>query len=112
MSIGVQTFRPRHFLLPVVGLAAAAAAWPQVTKTLFESDTFMSHGFCYMWVPNLIALHVISDSLIALAYFTIPVTLLYLVRRRKDLPFNWMFLSFGGFIIACGSTHIMEILTV
>ncbi len=35
-------------------------------------------------------LHVISDVLIAAAYFTIPITLFWLVRKRRDLPFNWI----------------------
>ena len=54
-------------------------------------------------------LHVGSDALIAIAYCTIPVTLIYFVRRRKDLQFNWMFLCFAIFILACGASHVMEI---
>jgi len=69
----------------------------------------MPHGFCYTWDPYVIWLHVISDGLIAISYFSIPLTLLYLVRRRKDLAFNWLFLSFAVFIVACGATHVMEI---
>ena len=76
---------------------------------LFSSGPFMPHGYCYMWVPGLVWLHVISDSLIALAYLSIPFTLAYFVRRRTDLPFDWMFLSFGVFILACGATHAMEV---
>ena len=60
--------------------------------------------FCYLWSPGVLWLHVVSDSLIALAYATIPVTLVYFVRNRSDLPFNWMFLCFGMFILACGAT--------
>ena len=70
---------------------------------LFSSGPFMPHGYCYMWVPGLVWLHVISDSLIALAYLSIPFTLAHFVRRRTDLPFNWMFLAFGIFILACGT---------
>jgi PAS domain S-box-containing protein len=62
-----------------------------------------------MWVPGLVWLHVISDSLIALAYLSIPFTLAYFVRRRTDLPFDRMFLAFGIFILACGATHAMEV---
>lgn len=76
---------------------------------LFSSGPFMPHGYCYMWVPGLVWLHVISDSLIALAYLSIPFTLAYFVRRRTDLPFDWMFLCFGVFILACGATHAMEV---
>ena len=72
----------------------------------------MPHGHCYMWEPILLWLHVGSDALIAIAYCTIPVTLIYFVRRRKDLQFNWMFLCFAVFILACGASHVMEIWTV
>ncbi|MGC1258317.1 MAG: hypothetical protein WA867_22365, partial [Candidatus Acidiferrales bacterium] len=78
-------------------------------RQLFSSGDFMPHGYCYLWNPGLVWLHVISDALIALAYFTIPFTLLWLVRKRRDLPFNSMFVLFGVFIVACGGTHVMEI---
>jgi PAS domain S-box-containing protein len=81
----------------------------QFLDELFSSGPFMPHGYCYMWVPGLVWLHVISDSLIALAYLSIPFTLAYFVRRRTDLPFHWMFLCFGVFILACGATHAMEV---
>lgn len=78
-------------------------------RQLFGPGDFMPHGFCYQWNAGLIWLHVISDSLIALAYASIPVTLLWFVRKRRDLPFSWMFLLFGTFIVACGTTHAMEV---
>jgi len=78
---------------------------------LFRSD-FMPHGHCYLWRPELVWLHVISDSLITISYYFIPVALVYFVRKRKDLPFHWMFLMFGIFILGCGTTHLMEIWTL
>lgn len=80
--------------------------------SLFFSIDFMPHGYCYLWKPGLIWLHALSDSLIALAYFSIPITLIYFIRKRRDLPFNWMFVCFGMFILACGTTHIMEVWTL
>jgi C4-dicarboxylate-specific signal transduction histidine kinase len=80
-------------------------------EKLFSSD-FMPHGYCYLWNPGLVRLHVVSDALIALAYFSVPVTLIYFIRKRRDLPFNWMFVSFGIFILACGATHAMEVWTL
>src|SRR5205809_5420805 len=77
--------------------------------SFFDSGPFMPHGGCYLWNNSLIALHTISDALIVLAYYSIPVTLLFFVRRRKDLEFHWMFVCFAVFILACGSTHLMEI---
>lgn len=76
---------------------------------LSPSDSFMPHGYCYLWNPGLVWLHVISDGLIALAYLSIPITLLYLARKKRGLPFNWIFVCFGVFIVACGGTHILEI---
>ena len=78
-------------------------------KHLFSSDGFMPHGYCYLWNPGLVWLHVTSDTLITAAYLSIPLTLVYFVRKRRDLPFHWMFLCFGTFIIACGATHLMEV---
>jgi PAS domain S-box-containing protein len=78
----------------------------------FPSEIFMPHGYCYRWDSTLVWLHVISDTLIAISYFSIPLTLVYFVRKRRDLPFHWMFLCFGLFIVACGSTHLMEVWTL
>jgi PAS domain S-box-containing protein len=79
---------------------------------LFSLDGFMPHGMCYLWRPGILALHVVSDALITLAYFSIPFTLIYFVRKRSDLRFGWIFVSFAVFIIACGASHFMEIWTV
>jgi len=70
------------------------------------------HGGCLGWQPLLLWLHIGSDALIALAYYSIPVALLVFVRRRKDLQFGWMFVLFGVFILACGTTHLMGIWTL
>jgi anti-sigma regulatory factor (Ser/Thr protein kinase) len=69
----------------------------------------MPHGMCFLWQKNLIAFHVIADALIALAYFSIPVFLIWLVRKRGDLPFTWIFWLFALFIMSCGTTHLMAI---
>jgi signal transduction histidine kinase len=79
---------------------------------LLSTDEFMPHGMCYNWSPGVITLHVISDAIIALAYYSIPLTLIYFVRKRRDLAFDWMFMCFAVFIIACGTTHLMEILNI
>ena len=73
---------------------------------------FIPHGHCYLWKPSLVSLHVMSDGLIAFSYYSIPVSLVYFVRKRRDLPFNWIFLLFGAFIVACGTTHILEVWTL
>jgi PAS domain S-box-containing protein len=84
----------------------------QFLRDLLFPGGFMPHGYCYLWTPRLIGLHVASDSLIALSYFSIPLTLLHIARKRRDIPFSWMFLCFGAFIVACGSTHLLEVWTI
>jgi PAS domain S-box-containing protein len=79
---------------------------------LFGSGSFIPHGHCYLWKPGLVWLHLISDAIIALAYYSIPLTLFYFVRKRQDLPFSWIFLLFAAFIVSCGTTHIAEIWTL
>ncbi len=79
---------------------------------LFSTNEFMPHAMCYNNNPGIIPLHVISDSVIAIAYYSIPITLIYFVRKRKDLAFDWMFVCFAIFIVACGTTHVMEIYNI
>ncbi|MEH2306430.1 hybrid sensor histidine kinase/response regulator [Nostoc sp.] len=78
----------------------------------FTSGSFIPHGHCYLWQTNLVWLHILSDAFIALAYYSIPATLFYFVRKRQDLPFDWIFLLFSVFIVACGTTHLIEIWTL
>ncbi|MGZ5008497.1 MAG: PAS domain-containing sensor histidine kinase, partial [Methylobacter sp.] len=64
------------------------------------------------WQPALLWLHVISDLLTTLAYYSIPLTILYFIRRRKDFPYPWLTLMFAGFIVACGTTHLLSAVTI
>lgn len=59
---------------------------------------------------GLITLRVWADALIALAYFTIPVSMLWVFRRRKvDLPYPWLWVAFVVFIFSCGLTHLAHV---
>ena len=62
--------------------------------------------------PAMLALHVVSDLLIVISYFSIPFTLVYFMQKRKDLPFSWIFALFGAFIVACALTHFMNVVTL
>jgi signal transduction histidine kinase len=80
-------------------------------RTFFSDSGFMPHGHCYMWVSSLLWTHVISDSLIGIAYFCISI-ILYAVVKRVKMQFSAVVLSFGVFIGACGLTHFMEVWTI
>ena len=79
---------------------------------LLDSSMFSPHGICLLWEPELIWLHVASDALIAMAYFSIPIALAILVSKRRDLKFGWVYWAFGVFILACGFTHVLSIYTL
>ena len=79
-------------------------------KDLFYSNLFDLHASCYRWLPSLIILHVSSDFLTGCAYVFISCMLLLLVTKLR-VPFQWIFVAFGCFIVACGITHFIEIIT-
>lgn len=101
------------YLTAVVVLALTFILRPDILKRLLNSDGFIPHGHCYLWQPGLVWLHLASDLLTGLAYVAISATLAILVyRTRKEIPFHWMLLAFGTFIVACGSTHFMAVWTL
>ncbi|NEQ38824.1 MAG: PAS domain S-box protein [Okeania sp. SIO3I5] len=79
---------------------------------IWSTGNFIPHGHCYLWQPELVSLHILSDGLIALSYFSIPIALVDLIRQRKDLPYPEIFFLFSAFIVSCGLTHLIEILTL
>ena len=81
-------------------------------ERLLDSSMFSPHGICLLWEPELIWLHVVSDAVIATAYFSIPFALAIFVSKRRDLKFGWVFWAFAVFILACGLTHVMSIYTL
>jgi len=79
---------------------------------LFNPSGLTPHGFCLLWAPGLIVLHAASDAIIGLAYFSIPLALASFASQRKDLEYSWIIHLFVAFILACGTTHLMSILTL
>jgi signal transduction histidine kinase len=103
----------KYGLAIAVAMVLVASIFPEVLGGLLRSDQFMPHATCYLRNPKVILLHVTSDLLIGLSYVSISTTLGYLVHKAsQDIPFHWMFLAFGLFIITCGFTHFMEVWTV
>src|SRR5579871_307092 len=80
-------------------------------RKIFDAD-FLPHGTCYLWNPGVLWLNVISDVVIALAYYAIPALLFWFVRKRRDIVFSWILVAFALFIFACGTTHALGAWTV
>jgi signal transduction histidine kinase/CheY-like chemotaxis protein len=76
------------------------------------TGNYMAHGFCFLWEPRLVGLHVVSDVLIGIAYLSIPLAMGYFFLKRHDLPFPHLFGIFALFIFACGLTHLLAAYTV
>lgn len=74
---------------------------------LFE--VYMPRRQCMHFEADVIWTHFVSDLLIAAAYYSIPIGLLYFVRKRRDLAFHWMFVLFAAFILSCGTNHVFNV---
>lgn len=73
----------------------------------------LPHGICFAGRTDLVWLHVVSDAFVALAYFMIPITLVYFLRKsRFALSFNWAVALFAAFILLCGTGHVLSLITV
>ncbi len=82
---------------------------PGIGPALLNTAGYAPHGVCILWQPGLLWFHVTNDLLIGSSYVAIASTLAFLVYKgRRDLPFHWVLLAFGAFIISCGSTHFVE----
>src|SRR6266516_955022 len=110
-SLLLKPLRVGLLLLAVAGASSFIA--PELWRKLFSTQGFLPHGHCYFWRPEVVWLHVSSDVLIGLSYVAISATLAYLVHKgRREIPFDWMILGFGLFIVACGGTHGMGVGTL
>lgn len=78
----------------------------------FQTNGYIPHGHCYLWQTPLVWLHVTSDLLTAIAYYSIPIILLYFLRKRQDIPFPNIIFLFSAFILCCGTSHLFEIITL
>ena len=103
---------PRRLKLVLAGLFLVAASLWLGSRHLLSVE-FLPHWYCYVGNQRLLWTNVIADLIIGLSYVAISATLVWLVRRAgRDLPYSNFFWAFGLFIVSCGGTHFMEIVTV
>ena len=81
-------------------------------KALFEYEQYMPHGMCLLWEPWLVLLWSGSDLMIFTAYMAIPMAIIMVLRRRPDLTHRGLVSLFAAFILLCGITHAMSIVTL
>jgi PAS domain S-box-containing protein len=113
-SVSQPPFRisTRKAKVALIGLFSLTALIWLGSRTLLAAN-FLLHWYCYLGNQRLLWTNVIADLVIGLSYVAISSTLAWLVRRvGPDLPYPYFFGAFGVFIVSCGATHFMEVLTV
>jgi len=83
----------------------------ELTRLLAVSG-YIPHGYCLSWSPTLMGTFVVSDILIFLSYFSMPVALGYFAHKRQDFPYRWLLWLFSVFILACGTTHLIDVIVL
>jgi PAS domain-containing protein len=103
---------PRRAKAALAGLFSLTALLWLGSRTLLGAN-FLPHWYCYLGNQRLLWSNVIADTLIGLSYVAISATLVWLVRRAgRDLPYPYFFWAFGVFIVSCGATHFLEVVTI
>jgi signal transduction histidine kinase len=77
-------------------------------KRLFETSEWPARWHCGTWSDFHGWFYIISDLLIWASYFTIPVLIYIIIKKRSDTPLKGLFLLFVAFIILCGTTHLID----
>ena len=88
-----------------------------------DSSRFTPHGMCLAWQPGIMWTKGGADQLIAISYYIISAEIVYIFLKTKRLPFlrytpagkvvvTWEALWFGAFILGCGATHQMDVITL
>ena len=75
---------------------------------IFTPSNFEPHGIHFRNTPILFWFLIAANVITFISYTLIPIALIYFVRKRKDLEFQWVFIFFGAFIVACGLHHLIH----
>jgi signal transduction histidine kinase len=111
-SKSANLLRRALLVVAVLGVGVSFALRSPSVAAIFDTGSFMPHGHCYLWLPSMVWLQVSSNTVIGVSYVVISSLLVYFVWKRKDLPFDWMFMAFGLFIVACGVGHFIDVITL
>ena len=107
---------PRPLAFFAIALATVVASLAFLDTDAISEEicgtVFMPHGHCYLWMPELLWLHVLSDASIALAYLIIPTALIYFIAKREGLYASKAVYLFSAFILLCGLSHAFEVYSI
>lgn len=116
-----RQFFPQSSLLDVMGIqklenhaSKEYCSEPCTTMVLEASEQCESCLLAHPHIPRYVEMirwQLVSDVLIALAYFSIPVELLFFIYKAQVFPYKWVVAEFGAFIVLCGLTHLTNVWT-
>jgi len=99
-----------------IGVCGLLALGRFVSFPSLFSTNYLPHRYCYLAQPGLVWTNALADGLIAVSYALLFGCLFWLTRKARYpvvlRPYLWVFIGFGSFILACGITHAMEIVTI
>lgn len=99
---------------------AFAASGPCLADKLLKETalnmptSLVPHAVCWAAEPRLIWTMVVANLVIFASYASICGALLYVVRktfRSMARDWIWFVVGFALFIVACGSTHLLDVIT-
>jgi len=70
---------------------------------------YLPLGYCYLWDGPLVSLTAVTNAIIAFAFVSIPVALLWMIKKRRDVPFKGVVLWFSAFLVSCAVMCVLEI---
>jgi signal transduction histidine kinase len=77
-----------------------------------SAGSYTPHGASMAWRLDLLWANALADAVLAVAYITLSLGLAFLIRRRNDFAFGWIFWCFAAFLMAGGLAHLISILTL
>lgn len=83
-----------------------------IESQLIASSSFIPQGYCYLWKIELLWLHAISDLILVVACYSIPVMLVYFIQKKRDIGFPGIFLLFAALIAGCGINSMTNVWTL
>jgi signal transduction histidine kinase len=81
-------------------------------KEVFAAEHFVPYAQYLLWHPLLLWTDVVSDSIVSIVYYSVPLLLIYFISKRRDLPFRSIFWMFSVFTIACGTSHALDVMAI
>jgi diguanylate cyclase (GGDEF)-like protein/PAS domain S-box-containing protein len=81
----------------------------QAPMLILADSPYLPSGYCFLWDQPLVSLHVAANLIVGAAFVFIPAALLWLVNKRRDVPFQGVILWFSAFLVACAASCFLEV---